>query len=218
MDIKIDKNTVIVFDLDDTLYNELDYLKSAFRHISQQLEPKDWKTLYVSMFSLYRCKENVFDVLTSKYHTDNETLMDMYRFHFPQISLFNGVLDVIKTIKTKNGKIGIITDGRSQTQRAKIKSLGILNLIDKIIISDEIGTEKPDQINFKAIEDAFSGNNYCYIADNLKKDFVAPNSLGWKTIGLIDNGKNIHIESHRYMDNEHKPQEYILSFSEINII
>lgn len=218
MDIKIDDNTIIVFDLDDTLYNELDYLKSAYRHISQHLEPKDWKTLYVSIFSLYRSKENVFDILTSKYSIDHKTLLDMYRYHLPQITLFNGVLDVIKTIKNKNGKIGIITDGRSRTQRAKIKALGILDFIDKIIISDEVGTEKPEQANFKAIETSISGNNYWYIADNLKKDFVSPNSLGWKTVGLIDNGKNIHYESHRYLGNEHKPQEFILSFNEINII
>ena len=64
MDIKVNNNTVIVFDLDDTLYNELDYLKSAYQHIAQQLEPKDWKSLYVLMLSFYRCKKNVFDLFS----------------------------------------------------------------------------------------------------------------------------------------------------------
>jgi putative hydrolase of the HAD superfamily len=56
------------------------------------------------------------------------------------------------------------------------------------------------------------------MADNLKKDFITPNFLGWKTVGLLDNGKNIHYQSHENMDIEHQPQEFIFSFSEINII
>ncbi len=40
---------------------------------------------------------------------------------------------------------------------------------------------KPVQENFKAIETSTSGNSYLYLADNLKIDFMAPNSLGCKT-------------------------------------
>lgn len=218
MDIKVNKNTIIVFDLDDTLYNELDYLKSAYKSIAQYLEPIRWKTLYASMFSLYRSNINVFEHIARHYKIDAPTLIHMYRNHKPDIVLFDGVLEVFKAIKIKNGSIGILTDGRSDTQRAKLSSLNILDFVDKIIISDEIGSEKPNILNYKAIEDDFVQFQYYYIADNLKKDFVTPNLLGWKTIGLIDNGKNIHYSSHNYMNIEHQPQEFIFSFNEINII
>ena len=218
MDIKVNSNTVIVFDLDDTLYNELDYLKSAFRAIAMYLDPNDWKQLYSKMFSLYRCKVNVFEFAANAYKTEIDLLIDMYRNHQPDIQLFDGVLDVFDDIKAEMGKISIVTDGRGKTQRAKLESLGILSYIDKIIISEEIGSEKPSLINFKAIESFSPGNNYWYIADNMKKDFVTPNSLGWKTAGIIDNGKNIHYDSHKFMNNEHRPQGFILSFGEINIV
>jgi len=218
MDIKVNNNTVIVFDLDDTLYNELDYLKSAYKSIAVFLEPEDWPSLYSKMVSLYRSNNNVFEFLAQTFNTDIAPLIDLYRNHSPEIQLFDGVLEVIENIKSKNGKIGIITDGRGKTQRAKLKSLGLLNCIDKIIISEEIGSEKPSSTNFRAIEANLKGTEYYYIADNLKKDFIAPNILGWKSIGLIDNGKNIHFESHKYMDIEHQPQEFILAFNEINII
>ncbi len=217
MDIKVNTNTVVVFDLDDTLYNELDYLQSAYKSIAVFLEPDNWKPLYSRMFSMYRSKVNVFEFLSGFYKIDSKALIDMYRNHKPEIQLFDGVLDLLDAIKFKNGKTGLITDGRANTQRAKIESLGISEYFDKIVISEEIGSEKPSLANFKAIENALQGNVYYYIADNLSKDFIAPNALGWKSIALIDNGKNIHFESHKYMDIEHQPHESVLALKDIHI-
>lgn len=218
MDIKVDKNTVIVFDLDDTLYSELDYLKSAYKSIALLLEPIEWKQLYLKIFSMYRSKMNVFEFLSDNYKIEVSSLIEMYRNHNPDIHLFDGVFGVFDAIKSKNGKIGIITDGRSKTQRAKLKSLGILHYIDSILISDEIGSEKPNIANFKAIENSLTGTTYYYIADNLKKDFVAPNILGWRSVGLIDNGKNIHFENHKHMVLQNLPQEFVIDFKAFNIM
>ena len=218
MDIRVDNNTVIVFDLDDTLYNELDYLKSAYKTIALYVDPDAWKPLYAKMFSLYRNKINVFEFVADAYSTDLGLLVEMYRNHQPNIQLFDGVLEIFDAIKSRNGKIGIITDGRSHTQRAKLESLGILKYIDCIVISDEIGSEKPNVANFKAIENSLSGSVYYYIADNLKKDFVAPNALGWKSVALIDNGKNIHSESHKHMIPQNLAQDFILDLHELLIL
>ena len=217
MDLKVDHNTVIVFDLDDTLYNELDFLKSAYKEIALFLAPYDWKRLYSTMFSLYRSKINVFEYLANAYDIKIGLLVEMYRNHYPDIKLFNGVLEIFDAIKSKNGKIGIITDGRSNTQRAKLGSLGILNYIDKIIISEEFGSEKPNLANFKAIENSLPGNIYYYLADNLKKDFIAPNSLGWKSVGLMDNGMNIHFEGYKYVYTDNLPHDFIFDFEELAI-
>ncbi|WP_178988422.1 HAD family hydrolase [Winogradskyella schleiferi] len=218
MDIKVNNQTVIVFDLDDTLYNELDYLKSAYKSIAIHIEPKLWKRLYSEMFSLYRSKVNVFKFISNTYKIDISLLIDMYRNHQPEIQLFDGVKNVFEAIKSNNGKIGIITDGRTKTQRAKLESLNIIKYLDKIIISEEIGSEKPSLANFEAIEKALPALEYFYIADNLKKDFIAPNSLGWKSVGLIDNGMNIHCEAHNYLDNAHQPQQFICAYNELKII
>ena len=218
MDIKVDHNTILVFDLDDTLYNELDYLKSAYRSIASYLETDNWKPLYAKMISLYRSQINVFDKLSEQYNVDSDILLEMYRNHEPSITLFDGALDLLKAIKSKNGKIGIISDGRSKTQRAKLKSLGVLDYADSIVISEEIGSEKPSLDNFKSIEKVLPGIHYYYVADNLKKDFIAPKILGWKSIALIDNGLNIHMDYYLYFDFEkNKPDKYILSMNEIQI-
>lgn len=218
MDLKVSKNTAVVFDLDDTLYNELEYLKSAYRAIAQTLDPKKWEMLYSKMFSLYRSQHNVFEFLSECYAIETTELLDRYRNHIPDIQLFDGVLEVFKAIKKNQGKIGIITDGRSLTQRVKLERLGIYNDIDKIVISEEIGTEKPCLANFKALESALPHCSYCYIADNLKKDFIVPNVLGWKTIALVDNGKNIHYESHQCMEAKYQPDHYIIDFKQLTVV
>lgn len=218
MDIKVDHKTVVVFDLDDTIYNELDYLRSAYKEIAMQIDQNKWMHVYSKMFSFYRSGINVFQQIATEYNLEIESLIAMYREHQPDIYLFEGVREIMEAIKAKNGKIGLITDGRSSTQRAKIRSLGISSYLDGLVISEEIGTEKPDLANFRTIETSIIGNDYYYIADNLKKDFIAPNALGWKTIGVIDNGKNIHFQSHNFMKIKNLPQNFIFEINEIKIL
>lgn len=195
MDIKVDQNTVVVFDLDDTLYNEIEYLKSAYRHIAQNIDEDSWPKLYTLMFSLYRTGNNVFDYLVQQHSCNKDVLLELYRNHQPSIQPFPGVLEFFRNIRRCNGKIAIVTDGRSRTQRNKIQSLGIGSLVDHVVISEELGTEKPDKNNFLAVEKQFNRSKYFYVADNVRKDFDAPRSLGWQGILITDNGLNIHTSS-----------------------
>ena len=218
MDIKVDNQTVIVFDLDDTLYNEMEYLRSAYIQIAKKLDFENWQVLFARMYSLFRSKKDVFEFVSTKYDVDKTGLIQEYRAHVPKLNLFDGVLETIEQIRAKQGKIGIITDGRKSTQRTKLKSLGILDLIDKIVISEEIGSEKPNKRNYIAIEEAFKDCTYFYFADNLRKDFISPNKRGWSTIGLVDNGLNMHYDGHAYFDDSYAPKQFIVSFQEINIV
>ena len=218
VDIRVNENTVVAFDLDDTLYNELDFLKSAYVEISKNLEPRDWKPLFVYLFSLYRSGMDVFKIISASYNLSKEELIQQYREHVPTIHPFKGVKEVFKKIKEQNGKIGIITDGRKTTQMQKIKALGLLSMIDKIVVSEEIGPEKPNDKNFRIIEEMIGLGNYYYVADNVEKDFITPNKLGWKTIGLMDNGLNIHHNAYLFQNKLFNPHVLISSFDEVRVI
>ncbi len=218
MDIRVDQHTAIAFDLDDTLYNEIEFLKSAYASIARELDPDNWRALYILMFSLYRSKLDVFDIIGRKYKADKEALIQKYRHHRPDIQLFEGALEVIRQIKNKKGRIAIITDGRKVTQMNKIHALGLADLVDEIVISEAIGTEKPHEKNFKVLHEALNLDVYYYIADNLKKDFITPRSLGWQTIGIVDNGLNIHFENYKYLDGKHEPHQYFSTYKELRII
>ena len=217
MDIKVNVDTTIVFDLDDTLYKEIDFLKSAYREIARSLVKENWQQLYGYMFALYRERENVFTIISKKYGVATQKLIDQYRSHKPFLSLTEGASGLIEAIKEKGGKLAVLTDGRSVTQINKVRALGIYDIIDKLFISEELGSEKPSENNFMAVEDHFPSKHYFYIADNLKKDFVTANIRGWHTIGLIDNGLNIHFSSQYYLKKDHLPQHSIISLQELKV-
>ncbi|WP_324027973.1 HAD family hydrolase [Maribacter sp. BPC-D8] len=215
MNIKINEDTALIFDLDDTLYNELSFLKSAYWDICFNLKPEQAKSLYNQVFSLYRSGKNPFLFLSKTFSIPTEHLLKKYRNHIPTIEPFPGVMDTIKMVKANKGKLGIVTDGREITQTNKLKSLGIFQHMDYCVISESLGSEKPNPANFQKIENELKVETYYYFGDNFKKDFIAPRKMGWHTVGLIDNGMNIHSNSHNYQEN--RPEYLIQSFLDINI-
>lgn len=218
MELKVDSQTIICFDLDDTLYNEVDYLKSAYHEIALDLDKKNGLSLYAKMFSLYRKKSNVFDYLITNYGITHERLLNYYRTHIPNIKPFAGTVALLKSIQKNQGKLVLITDGRSSTQRNKLKALGLLSYFDMIIISEELGTEKPNAFNYIVVEEKFPNKQYVYIADNFRKDFIIPNRRNWSSIGLIDNGLNIHNTCFDYQAKKNKPKELVLTLDQIQIV
>ena len=217
MIIKVDSTTSVVFDLDDTLYKEIGYLQSAYMSIAKHIEPDKWEFLFANMFALYREGKDVFGTLEENYNIEKQALVKQYREHQPAIKLENGAYDLMNKIKNKNGKLGILTDGRTNTQINKIRSLGIIDFFDIIGISESLGTEKPNKNNYEFIEQKLKTESYYYIGDNFKKDFITPNTMGWTTIGLMDNGQNIHNTAHLKLKKQHSPQILVRCLSDIYV-
>ncbi|MDQ9892435.1 HAD hydrolase-like protein, partial [Acinetobacter baumannii] len=57
----------------------------------------------------------------------------------PEITLYDGVANLILELKNKGIKVGIITDGRVSGQKKKLQALGLDKMVDDIIITDELG-------------------------------------------------------------------------------
>lgn len=203
---------VIVLDLDDTLYSEFEYLKSAYSYIAKKLS-KDNVYLYQLMLTKYNNNENVFDFLSVTYDVSKLQLIKWYRYHNPDIQLYPDVLKFLNTYSV-NSEIALVTDGRSKTQRNKIKALGIEKFFKNIIISEELGSEKPSIANFEAAITNTRGKRFFYIGDNINKDFITPNNMKWITICLKDQGCNVHKQKFDIPD-EYKPDYVFESWLEI---
>lgn len=184
------KIKALVLDLDDTLYAEISYLQSAYRFIAAKISTQP-QQLYAKMLAEYQAGENVFENISQKYQLNKKELLDWYRFHKPDITLFQGVAETLTYFATEY-KYAVITDGRSKTQRNKLQALGLTNLLSSIVISEEIGSEKPNAANYEKVMRDLQCEHYIYVGDNLKKDFVTAKHLGWTTICLKDQGQNIH--------------------------
>ena len=198
---------VICFDLDDTLCKEIDYLKSAYREIAEYAaehcrgcsDPVSVLAhkAYDVMHAAYQEGQNAFDVLNSFLGLDLPIAdyLYIYRNHKPKIALCEDVVRTLDALKAEGVRIGLITDGRSVQQRNKIEALGLGRWIENadIVISEEIGSEKPALANYEYFMKRYPEcKDFTYVGDNPRKDFIAPNSLGWMTICLKDDGRNIH--------------------------
>lgn len=192
---------------------EIEYLESAYQEIAALLDPSQQHRLYKEMIDWYHGKKDVFAVLETRYGKTKVDLLDLYRNHFPKIKMAEEVKMVLNYIREKQYKLGLISDGRSVTQRNKLKALDIEHLFEKVIISEEFGSTKPDCKNYEIfMED--KNSDYFYIGDNTQKDFIAPNNLGWVTIALKDAGKNIHKQDFS-CPKEHQPHYIINNIKEI---
>lgn len=144
---------MIVFDLDDTLFPEIDYVHSGYRAIGRELERHGIMSENEAVGFLMASDNTArgFDDLSARIwlshpgsRFDVKWMVDTYRYHTPDICLGKVTESTLAGLRDKGITLGIITDGRSATQRAKIKALGLDRFIhaDNIVVSSEIGADK----------------------------------------------------------------------------
>ena len=205
---------VICFDLDDTLFKEIDFVKSAFGEIATSVGHPE---LVNRMMSWFIKGENVFLKL-NQCLDERKPLsyyLNIYRNHTPCISLSESVKQTMDELSLMGVTLGLITDGRSICQRNKIKALKLNQWIEEqnIIISEEFGSEKTNEQNFLFFHKLYPEASFMYVGDNPHKDFVIPNKLNWQTIMVKDDGRNIHHQNKE--PKEFNPKIVINSVTEL---
>lgn len=191
---------VVVFDLDDTLYLERDYVRSGFKAVDFFLQEKGIEGFFKAAWSYFEKggRGNTFNVVLDELGVSYDKpfvmgLITVYREHSPNISLLPDSLEIIKSLQGKY-HLGLITDGYSQAQNNKVDALGLRDLLDCIVVTDDLGEPgefwKPHAKPYETSSTHFSvANQACvYIGDNLKKDFVTANKLGWTTVQICRDG------------------------------
>ena len=202
-----------VFDLDDTIYKEIDYKISGINYLVKQISKIYGVNLEGSSF--YNM-DNFIQEIQCQLEIPSEVALSFlwqYRNHNPKIDIKKDIKDMLYHIKKNSSGIAILTDGRSITQRKKIRALGLEDI--PVYISEEYESEKPDHKRFKMIESSNPSLNYIYVGDNVSKDFITPNKMGWVTIGIKDNGLNIHQQSISDFSEDYLPNFWIESIADL---
>ncbi len=209
------KNTVVVFDLDDTLYKEIDYVHSGRRHV-HALMPQASKKIAVEGLLEYPHHEDVWTILCNAMglpDTMKESMLWAYRLHSPDITLTPEVKAYLSNLESKTHALAVITDGRLLTQELKLKALGLSHL--PTYISEVWDGLKPAPGRFRAIEARWPMASYVYVGDNTAKDFVTPNQMGWLTVGLRDDGRNVHPQLRDGLSDDYLPKCWVNCITEL---
>jgi putative hydrolase of the HAD superfamily len=191
--------TTVVFDLDDTLYDELDFCRSGFRaaakHIatlSDSLSPEAVFDVLWKCFIRGDCG-STFDVALPELGIPVtppliHTLVEIYRTHEPTLTLPPESRDVLDELKGRY-TLGLLTDGFLPTQRLKVQALDIERYFKAIVYTEELGREhwKPSPLGFQRLLEMLGARpeQAVYVADNETKDFIGPNRLGMLTIRVL---------------------------------
>lgn len=206
------KQTVkaVVFDLDDTLYPEKDYVASGFKAVEAKFPNVKAKELWMRWLN----EKSVFDDKENK-----DELLTVYREHKPSIHLYTDVENLLVLLRKNGIKIGIITDGRPRGQRNKIEALKLEEYVDDIIVTDELGLEfrKPSDIPFRMMKQKLKVpfGNMEYVGDNVHKDFIAPRKLGMQYL-WFDNPDGLYRSGSGDICTVKKMIETIITLCNIN--
>lgn len=189
--------THLVFDLDDTLYAERDFAIGGFR--AAALWARDTLGIEVSLDRMLALLDDghlgkLFHMALAEAKADHSAddlkgFVKAYANQTPQLQLFP---DAALALRHWEGrlKLGLITDGHASTQHAKIAALDLTRRFKHIIATGALAPDrafhKPHPRAFELMQSALGrpGDRFVYVGDNLSKDFIAPNTLGWTTVWI----------------------------------
>jgi putative hydrolase of the HAD superfamily len=187
--------SVVVFDLDDTLYLERDFVRSGFAAVGAWLASqhgvRGFEACAWRLFEAGR-RGDIFDQVLPRLGIDPGRaligrLVRVYREHRPSIRLEPAAADLLARLSGRC-HLAVLTDGFHDTQRRKIAALGLESRCRTIVCTDQWGREhwKPSPKGFVHIQNALGAapERCIYIGDNPAKDFRAPKALGWRTLRL----------------------------------
>ena len=184
---------LVVFDMDDTLFPEYEFVRSGFEAVADYMEEQfGIEDFFDTAWNKFIEGERgrIFDQIIDDegLETDSRTIgkvLEIYRSHYPKISLFKDAQWALEYCSAFV-PLALISDGYLKTQENKAEALNIERFFQKVYFTDKWGPEcwKPSTCAFEMAEKDFSvlGSECVYVSDNPIKDFIGPNKLGWKSI------------------------------------
>jgi HAD superfamily hydrolase (TIGR01509 family) len=202
---------IVLFDLDDTLHDDTLAYQSAAEEVAHEIAAEHgidalalksayvaaaegfWKRLTSATLrvQLARVRESLWgDALESVGLADRELaersagLYSDYRKR--RYALFPGAADLLRKLKAKGKRLGLVTNGFSETHREKIALLRIGEFFDAVFIADEIGMLKPDPLLFAHACTALGGSpsGSAMVGDRYERDVRGAHDAGLFTVWL----------------------------------
>ncbi len=188
---------VLVFDVDDTLYDEATFVVSGFRAVSRHLQAEfgiaPAKSLRTMRELLQRNGRGaIFDDLLAAHGIRSKSVvracLGVYRAHQPKISLYPDARQfLVRCLASGEQPLYVVTDGNALVQERKVRALGLSRWVRHAFVTARYGEPKPSAHCFIKIceREGVEPNELVYFGDNPRKDFVGIKPLGMRTVRLM---------------------------------
>jgi putative hydrolase of the HAD superfamily len=203
---------LVLFDLDDTLCDyagaRIVRLQKAF---SLALESQDstisidLDELIAESLAIHPHGVDHFEDLLRRHSIVDKRAAEIAKTWYRQnrfycLSLFADAIETLDAVRRllPHRTIGMITNGPTDVQRAKIDMFGLESMVDFILISEEFGVGKPDPSIFaEALRLGGAGNREAvYIGDSPEYDIAGARAAGIRSIWVNRMGKSWIAEHH----------------------
>ena len=188
--------TLVIFDLDDTLYPENAYFSAAFNRFEQcygyqsgclnQAFGRIDRKLSRDILKDTLLKADIYS------QQNHDKLFECYRSVDVTLELPKETLQVLNTLKGSACEVAILTNGVVAVQQNKVKSFGIEAWCDAVFYArnNPLGIEKPDPRCFLKVLNHFgvSAEEAIMIGDSAENDYFGAKRAGLKALLLGGEG------------------------------
>ena len=184
----------VVFDLDDTLYPERDYVRGGFEAVGRwafETLGEEPQAVFDELWAMFEAgvRRDTFDRWLRnrgrKPEPDRAGMIEAYRRHRPRLSPYPDVIPALEGLRG-TAHLGLITEGPRAVQNAKLEALGLRSAFDKVVVLGEEERQewKPNRLPFdRWLEGAdIRPERSVYLGDNPAKDFLGARRAGWASI------------------------------------
>jgi putative hydrolase of the HAD superfamily len=188
--------SAFLFDLDQTLLDRAEslrgYLPKQFQRFCGQ--GHGGEEAFVRRFidldaGGYGDKRLLYETLRVEFdlQAGTDELIEDFRSNcFREARLFEGVEELLHALVSIGHRLGLVTNGSSGSQRAKIEATEIEGLFDSILISGDLGMSKPDLSIFQLAADALGANceECVFVGDHPERDIEGATKAGMRTVWI----------------------------------
>ena len=196
----------LIFDVDDTLYEQIVPFENAYKSLFDmdidmeqfyllsryysdvKFEASRNGEMTMDEYHIYRIQEAAKDLGVCLSDEQALNMQKEYKKNQQKLQMSDITISILELAKENNVKLGIITNGPSEHQWFKMEALGVEKWIDRenIIVSGDYGINKPDVRIFEIMQEKLKlpNDSLYYIGDSLENDIVGANNARWKVIWL----------------------------------
>lgn len=206
------KPKFIYFDLDDTLLdhksaerNALEDIREYFSFLADvdlgtlvdiyhRINSKQWKLYSEGSIDRKKLQQNRFELTLRELDADpgrhaevGNKYMRCYRNHWRWVEGARSAFDQIR----QTFEVGILTNGFSETQKAKFHRFNLYESAHHLVISEDVGHLKPHPKIFEHATSltSYKPNEILYIGDSFNSDVKGGTGFGWNVAWFAANGE-----------------------------
>jgi putative hydrolase of the HAD superfamily len=195
----MESNAAVLFDLDETLIDRRAGLLQFARALWSEARPAVIEEVFVRDFIALddlgaTPRPEFFRQLAARHLPEHDPALLLQSFlatAWLEPKLFDDALHTLQTLEARGWRIGIVSNGSTHTQRAKIENTALRAWAEVSVISESFSCKKPDaRIYHHALQMlGASAADSWFVGDCAVNDVIGASAIGMRTAWVERHGK-----------------------------